>query len=73
MESQNNVESTTYMGKFEFASFTSTFINLLLKRDEIALGLMKHKVPKIQADFCCSVPRAGIGILPFENYGRSLV
>lgn len=46
MESQINVENTTYMGKFEFASFTSISINPLLKGNEIALGLMRHQYKK---------------------------
>lgn len=34
------------MGKFEFASFTSIFINPLLKRNKIALALMRDQGKK---------------------------
>ena len=57
MGSQNDVDSSTNMGRSDFASLTSIFINLLLQRNKVALELIRDQGEKNGQSPCCSVPR----------------
>lgn len=58
MGSRGDVESSTCIGKLDFASLTSIFINPLLQRNKMALELMRDLGEKKQAEplLQCTMP-----------------